>query len=183
MKSGTDVEKLSIDGAAQLGVQLYIHVAGVPEIPQRPTIRERPRGVDVKWTGVESASPGGGGNDSGPLVYIVDSRWNIGREENEDEMTGWQQVSQVGVTSQHRRSVCGFGPGNGSTTATNVLRYNILTGTYKKAQLTPGLRATAPSFKDGGCSKMAISCHLGYYRTGNSTIRSADPENPCLTRH
>jgi len=29
-------------------------------------------------------------------------------------------------------------------------------------------------------SKMAVSCHLGFYRTGNSTIRSADPENPCL---
>ena len=29
-------------------------------------------------------------------------------------------------------------------------------------------------------SKMAVSRHLGYYRTGNSTIRSADPENPCL---
>jgi len=27
---------------------------------------------------------------------------------------------------------------------------------------------------------MAISRHLGYYRTGNSTIRSADPENPSL---
>jgi len=27
---------------------------------------------------------------------------------------------------------------------------------------------------------MAVSRHLGYYRTGNSTIRSADPENPCL---
>jgi len=30
----------------------------------------------------------------------------------------------------------------------------------KKAQLTPGLRATAPSFQDGGSSKMAISRHL-----------------------
>jgi len=27
---------------------------------------------------------------------------------------------------------------------------------------------------------MAVTCHLGYYRTGNSAIRSADPENPCL---
>ena len=50
----------------------------------------------------------------------------------------------------------------------------------KKSQLTQGLRATAPSFQDGGCSKMAISRHLGYYATGNSAIRSADPENPCL---
>ena len=28
--------------------------------------------------------------------------------------------------------------------------------------------------------KMAVSRHLGYYRTGNSAIRPADPENPCL---
>jgi len=29
-------------------------------------------------------------------------------------------------------------------------------------------------------SKMAVIRHLGYYRTGNNTIRSADPENPSL---
>jgi len=34
--------------------------------------------------------------------------------------------------------------------------------------------------QDGSCSKMAVTRHLGYYRTGNSAIRSADPENPCL---
>jgi len=27
---------------------------------------------------------------------------------------------------------------------------------------------------------MAVSRHLGYYQTGNSIIRSADPEKPCL---
>jgi len=36
------------------------------------------------------------------------------------------------------------------------------------------------SFQDGGCSKMDVSRHLGYYRAGNSAIRSADLENPCL---
>jgi len=29
-------------------------------------------------------------------------------------------------------------------------------------------------------SKMAVSRHLGCYRTGNSAIRSADPEYPCV---
>jgi len=29
-------------------------------------------------------------------------------------------------------------------------------------------------------SKMAVSRHLGFYRTGIRTIRSASPENPCL---
>jgi len=27
---------------------------------------------------------------------------------------------------------------------------------------------------------MAVSRHLGFYRTGNSAIRSANPENPSL---
>jgi len=29
---------------------------------------------------------------------------------------------------------------------------------------------------------MAVSRHLGFYRTANSVIRSADPENPSLER-
>jgi len=29
-------------------------------------------------------------------------------------------------------------------------------------------------------SKMAVRRHLGYYRTGNSAMRSTDPKNPCL---
>jgi len=56
----------------------------------------------------------------------------------------------------------------------------MMSGNNKKAQLTQGLRATAPSFQDGGCSKMAVSRHLGYYRTRNSAFPSADPKNPCL---
>jgi len=28
--------------------------------------------------------------------------------------------------------------------------------------------------------KMAVGRHLGYYQTANNTIRSTDPENPCL---
>ena len=51
---------------------------------------------------------------------------------------------------------------------------SLLSMKYKKAQLTQGLCATAPSFQNGR------QRHLGYYQTGNSTIRSADPENPCL---
>ena len=48
----------------------------------------------------------------------------------------------------------------------------------RKAQLTQGLRATA-QLRATHHSKMAASYHLGFYRTGtgNSAIRSADPEN------
>jgi len=51
---------------------------------------------------------------------------------------------------------------------------NLPPSSNEKVQLTQGLRATAPSFQD------AVSRHLGYYPTGNSVIRSADPENPCV---
>jgi len=46
----------------------------------------------------------------------------------------------------------------------------------KKPQLTLGLRAA----RQRRHSKMAVSRHLGYYRTSNSSIRSAGPENRCL---
>jgi len=32
-------------------------------------------------------------------------------------------------------------------------------------------------------SKMAVSRHLGFYRTANSAIRFADPENPSLEQN
>ena len=84
-------------------LSLLCMLAGVPDVPARPTIRERARGVELRWSAVEttSAGGGGGGNDSGhdgPLLYIVDSRWNIGRQQNEADMTPWQQVAQVGYT-------------------------------------------------------------------------------------
>ena len=76
----------------------------MPDVPERPTIRERARGVELRWTAVETTTAGGGGGGEegdeagagGPLLYIVDSRWNIGREQNDDDMTPWQQVAQVG---------------------------------------------------------------------------------------
>ena len=45
--------------------------------------------------------------------------------------------------------------------------------------------ARKPSWRNGNArqcrhSRMAVSCHLEFYRTGNSDTRSADPENPNL---
>ena len=50
----------------------------------------------------------------------------------------------------------------------------MLTKTYKKAQLTQG------NARQRRHSKMAVRRHLGFYRTGNSAVRSADPEVLCL---
>ena len=41
-------------------------------------------------------------------------------------------------------------------------------------------RDSAPYARQRHNSKMAVSRHLGFYRTANSAIRSADPENPSL---
>jgi len=61
---------------------------------------------------------------------------------------------------------------------------------FSLKRLPPGLltntkRTRKPSWRNGYArqlrhSKMAISRHLKYYPTGNSAIRSADPENPCV---
>ena len=50
----------------------------------------------------------------------------------------------------------------------------MLTKTYKKAQLTQG------NARQRRHSKMAVRRHLAFYRTANSAIRSANPDNPCL---
>jgi len=83
----------------------------------------------------------------------------------------------MSITSFHLTHGTGTRRGCGIVVLDNPLD---LESKNKKAQLTQGLRATAPSFQDGGCSKMAVSRHLGYYRTGISAIRSADPVNPWL---
>ena len=48
----------------------------------------------------------------------------------------------------------------------------------KKAMLLQRNRAMPLLF-----SKMVANCHPGFERTGNSGIRSADPENPTLDRN
>jgi len=48
----------------------------------------------------------------------------------------------------------------------------VLGNRNEKAQLTKGYA------RQRRHSKMAVSRHLGYYRTGNSAIRFEDPKNP-----
>ena len=84
-------------------------------------------------------------------------------------------------STQKERHVCND---FGRSFASEYTRLNVSTAAGdKKAQLTQGLRATVPSFQDDGCSKMAVSRHLGYYRTENSAIRSADLQNPSLEQN
>lgn len=66
-----------------------------PAIPDRPVIRERPKAasIELRWNHVTSNLT------FGPVLYIIDSRWNIGRQENEKDMSGWQQRAQTTGTS------------------------------------------------------------------------------------
>ena len=64
-------------------------------------------------------------------------------------------------------------------------RTRMLHNVYWWLHVYPMNATRKPSWRKGYArqrrhSKMAVSRHLGYYRTGNSSIRSADPENPCL---
>jgi len=80
----------------------YYACTGIPDVPDRPSIRERPRGgsIELRWTGTHTNSTGlvSWGKDSQgtkPVLYIVESRWNIGRLQNEADMSSWQQITQV----------------------------------------------------------------------------------------
>ena len=65
-------------------------VAGMAGIPVVPSIRERTKGgsIELKWESVHT-------NRSGPVLYIVDSRWNVGKHYSQAHMTPWQQIAQV----------------------------------------------------------------------------------------
>jgi len=102
--------------------------------------------------------------DSNGLVYCIQKHcFGLG-----------QKYTDLGLEAKYKCTI-------GSGTVDDIdWPGEISTSYYKKAQLTQGLRATAPSLQNGGCSKMAVSRHLGFNRTANSAIRSADPENPSL---
>lgn len=66
-----------------------------PRMPQTPHLRERTRSgsVELSWNSVED------NGTTGPVLYVVDSRWNVGRRNNERAMSPWQQVSQTTGTA------------------------------------------------------------------------------------
>ena len=63
-----------------------------------------------------------------------------------------------------------------------MLRHNNFELIYKISKVYSDRKRQQESSADATRrhSKMAVSRHLGYYRTGNSDIRYADPENPSL---
>ena len=87
-------------------------------------------------------------------------------------------LNMISAISQSQRTLSSYA----FFISPNLRFVNVTCMNNKKAQLTQGLRATRNSavilrwrlFQDGRHR------HLGYYRTRNSAIRSADPENPCL---
>lgn len=65
-----------------------------PPVPQTPTLKEKTKSgsVELKWNSVIE-------NGEEPVLYIVDSRWNIVKHRNEGEMSRWQQVAQTTSTA------------------------------------------------------------------------------------
>lgn len=82
--------KCCANGCGKTCQQPYNVHSGMPTLPTAPEIRERPKGgsLKLKWTSVSS-------NTSGPILYIVDAKYNVGKYHSESLMTPWQQISQT----------------------------------------------------------------------------------------
>lgn len=67
----------------------------MPEKPEKPDIRERLKSgsVELRWNSVAL-------NSSGPILYLIDSRRTVGKQFSDSDQTTWQQVAQVGLSSQ-----------------------------------------------------------------------------------
>jgi len=64
--------------------------AGMPNAADMPMLLERPQnnGVELTWR-TQSA------NVSGPILYLVSSRSNVGRHFSDVDMTSWQVLAKV----------------------------------------------------------------------------------------
>ncbi|ELU04352.1 hypothetical protein CAPTEDRAFT_221478 [Capitella teleta] len=79
--------------------------AGMPPVPGVPSVREKSKGgsIELRWDSVQQTN-----STSGPVLYIVDSRWNVGQEHSASLMTPWQQIAQTtGLTTTMRDATPG----------------------------------------------------------------------------
>ncbi|ELU04353.1 hypothetical protein CAPTEDRAFT_221479 [Capitella teleta] len=79
--------------------------AGMPPVPGVPSVREKSKGgsIELRWDSVQQTN-----STSGPVLYIVDSRWNVGQEHSASLMTTWQQIAQTtGLTTTMRDATPG----------------------------------------------------------------------------
>jgi len=62
----------------------------MPNAANMPMLLERPQsnGVELTWRTQSS-------NSSGPILYLVSSRSNVGRHFSDVDMTSWQAVTKV----------------------------------------------------------------------------------------
>ena len=82
----------------------FDHCSGMPDVPGRPTVRDKGggRGVEVMWNGVMP-------NNTGSVLYLVQRRSFTGRHghrqhlNNDDSLTSpWQQIEQVNYQTYRR---------------------------------------------------------------------------------
>lgn len=69
---------------------------GVPNIPGMPMVTERriEGALELSWDSMET-------EETGPVLYIIYCRWNVGKRPFESQMTPWQQRSQVCICHNH----------------------------------------------------------------------------------
>jgi len=68
---------------------------GMPNAADMPMLLERPHndGVELTWSAQSS-------NGSGPVLYLVSSRSNVGRQFSDVDMTLWQLLTKVSNCQQ-----------------------------------------------------------------------------------
>ena len=71
-----------------------VECAGMPNAADMPMLLERRHndGVELTWPAQPS-------NGSGPILYLVSSRSNIGRHFRDVDVTSWQLLTKVSFTS------------------------------------------------------------------------------------
>jgi len=67
-----------------------VYRAGMPNAANMPMLLERPQkdGVELTWGSQRS-------NGSGPILYLVSARSNVGRHFRDNDVTSWQVVTKV----------------------------------------------------------------------------------------
>jgi len=67
-----------------------VYRAGMPNAANMPMLLERPQkdGVELTWGSQRS-------NGSGPILYLVSARSNVGRHFRDNDVTSWQVITKV----------------------------------------------------------------------------------------
>ncbi|KAK2143645.1 hypothetical protein LSH36_824g02009 [Paralvinella palmiformis] len=89
-----DDQKCCYNGCGHVCIEPVHNMNNVPLVPDQPQLTELQAegAVLLEWNSVAT-------NRTGPVLYIVWVRWNVGKHHSDAHMTHWQQITQTTDTS------------------------------------------------------------------------------------